>query len=68
VQGGCEYGVRQRRWADKELLKSDEWPEQSMFGIDGHAAFGHTFVQFYPTLKPGTKNFGTYNEAREKVG
>jgi hypothetical protein len=24
-------------------------------------------VQFYPTLKPVAKNFGTYNEAREKV-
>jgi hypothetical protein len=32
-----------------------------------HAAVEHTFVQFYPTLKPVAKNFGTYNEAREKV-
>jgi len=24
-------------------------------------------VQFYPTLKPVAKNFGTYNEARERV-
>jgi hypothetical protein len=33
---------------------------------DLHAAVEHTFVQFYPTLKPVAKNFGTYNEAREK--
>lgn len=34
---------------------------------DQHAAVEHTFVQFYPTLKRVAKNFGTYNEAREKV-
>jgi hypothetical protein len=34
---------------------------------DQHAAVEHTFVQFYPTLKPVAKNFDTYNEAREKV-
>jgi hypothetical protein len=33
---------------------------------DQHAAVEHTFVQFYPTLKPLAKKFGTYNEAREK--
>jgi hypothetical protein len=27
----------------------------------------HTCVQFYPTLKPVAKKFGTYNEEREKV-
>lgn len=32
-----------------------------------HAAVEHTFVQFYPTLKPVAKKFGVYNEAREKV-
>jgi len=32
-----------------------------------HAAVEHTFVQFYPTLKPLAKKFGTYNEEREKV-
>jgi hypothetical protein len=32
-----------------------------------HAAVEHTFVQFYPTLKPIAKQFGTYNEAREQV-
>ena len=34
---------------------------------DQHAAVEHTFVQFYPTLKPTAKKFGTYNEAREQV-
>ena len=34
---------------------------------DAHAAVEHTFVQFYPTLKPIAKKFGTYNEEREKV-
>ncbi len=34
---------------------------------DDHAAVEHTFVQFYPTLKPVAKKFGTYNEAREQV-
>jgi hypothetical protein len=34
---------------------------------DGHAAVEHTFVQFYPTLKPVAKKFGVYNEAREQV-
>jgi hypothetical protein len=34
---------------------------------DAHAAVEHTFVQFYPTLKPIAKKFGVYNEAREQV-
>jgi hypothetical protein len=34
---------------------------------DQHGAVEHTFVQFYPTLKPVAKTFGTYNEARETV-
>jgi len=34
---------------------------------DQHAAVEHTFVQFYPTLKPVAKNFGTFNDAREKA-
>jgi hypothetical protein len=34
---------------------------------DAHAAVEHTFAQFYPTLKPVAKKFGTYNEAREQV-
>jgi hypothetical protein len=34
---------------------------------EDHAAVEHTFVQFYPTLKPVARKFGTYNEAREQV-
>ena len=34
---------------------------------EDHAAVEHSFGQFYPTLKPVAKKFGTYNEAREKV-
>jgi Cytochrome P460 len=34
---------------------------------DEHAAVEHTFVQFYPTLKPVAKKFGTYKEEREKI-
>jgi len=34
---------------------------------DAHAAVEHTFVQFYPTLKPVAKKFGTYDEKREQV-
>jgi hypothetical protein len=34
---------------------------------DQHAAVEHTFVQFYPTLKPVAKAFGKYNEARDQV-
>jgi hypothetical protein len=32
-----------------------------------HAAVEHTFVQFYPTLKPIAKKFGVYDEKREQV-
>jgi len=34
---------------------------------DQHAAVEHSFVQFYPTLKPIAKKFGTYRESRENV-
>src|SRR5579864_6370994 len=34
---------------------------------DAHAAVEHTFVQFYPTLKPVAKKFSTYNQERENV-
>jgi hypothetical protein len=32
-----------------------------------HAAVEHVFAQFYPTLKPVAKKFGTYRESAEKV-
>jgi Cytochrome P460 len=34
---------------------------------EAHAAVEHTFVQFYPTLKPVAKKFGVYNQSREQV-
>jgi len=32
-----------------------------------HAAVEHTFVQFYPTLKPVARKFGVYDEKREQA-
>ena len=32
---------------------------------EDHAAVEHSFVQFYPTLKPIAKKFGTYKQAAE---
>lgn len=32
---------------------------------EDHAAVEHSFVQFYPTLKPVAKKFGTYKQAAE---
>jgi hypothetical protein len=32
---------------------------------EDHAAVEHSFVQFYPTLKPVAKKFGTYKQAVE---
>lgn len=34
---------------------------------DAHAAVEHTFVQFYPTLKPVAKKYGVYDERKEQV-
>lgn len=34
---------------------------------DQHAAVEHVFVQFYPTLKPVAKKFGTYRQGAENV-
>jgi len=34
---------------------------------DEHAAVEHTFVQFYPTLKPVAKKFAVYDAKREQV-
>ena len=34
---------------------------------EDHAAVEHSFVQFYPTLKPVAKKFGTYKESAENI-
>jgi hypothetical protein len=43
-------------------------PKQACFSChEQHAAVEHSFVQFYPTLKPIAKKFGTYRQAAEDV-
>jgi hypothetical protein len=43
-------------------------PKAACFAChDSHAAVEHSFVQFYPTLKPVARKFGTYHVEREKV-
>jgi hypothetical protein len=56
------YGFEPNAKTAEVMPKSNCWSCHEQ-----HAAVEHTFVQFYPTLKPVAKNFGTYNEAREKV-
>ena len=53
---------------DESSKTSQMNPKQGCFAChDAHAAVEHTFVQFYPTLKPVAKKFGTYNQERENV-
>lgn len=41
-------------------------PKQNCFAChDANAAVEHSFVQFYPTLKPVAEKFGTYHEHGE---
>jgi hypothetical protein len=43
-------------------------PKEGCFQChENHAAVEHSFVQFYPTLKPIAKKFGTYRQERENV-
>jgi hypothetical protein len=43
-------------------------PKQACFSChEKNAAVEHSFVQFYPTLKPVAKKFGTYREPAENV-
>jgi hypothetical protein len=43
-------------------------PKEGCFSChDKHAAVEHVFVQFYPTLKPIAKKFGTYRQSAEDV-
>jgi len=47
---------------------ADANPKQNCWQChDDHAAVEHTFVQFYPTLKPIAQKFGTYRSERENV-
>ena len=43
-------------------------PKNACFSChEKNAAVEHSFVQFYPTLKPVAKKFGTYRESAESV-
>jgi hypothetical protein len=60
------------KWAyfnfDETSKSANANPKEGCFQChDQHAAVEHTFVQFYPTLKPVAQKFGTYNQEREKV-
>jgi hypothetical protein len=60
------------KWAyfnfDVDTKSATANPKEGCWGChEQHAAVEHVFVQFYPTLKPVAKKFGTYREAAEKV-
>ncbi len=60
------------KWAyfnfDESSKSAQANPRQACFQChDDHAAVEHSFVQFYPTLKPVAKQFGVYNQSRETV-
>jgi len=60
------------KWAyfsfDADTKSAAANPKEGCFQChDAHAAVEHTFVQFYPTLKPVAQKFGAYNSEREKV-
>ncbi len=61
------------KWAyfnfDEDTKASSANPKAGCWQChEDHAAVEHTFVQFYPTLKPVAKKFGTYKQAAEDVG
>jgi len=60
------------KWAyynfDDEGKSAQANPKAACFQChEDHAAVEHSFVQFYPTLKPVATKFGTYNQERENV-
>ena len=60
------------KWAyfnfDEDTKSASENPKAGCWTChEEHAAVEHSFVQFYPTLKPVAKKFGTYREAAENV-
>jgi Cytochrome P460 len=53
---------------DEDTKSAKANPKEGCFQChENHAAVEHTFVQFYPTLKPVAKKFGTYRQERENV-
>ncbi|MBZ5719299.1 MAG: cytochrome P460 family protein [Acidobacteriia bacterium] len=60
------------QWAyfnfDEDSKSAKANPKEGCFQChENHAAVEHSFVQFYPTLKPVAKKFGTYRQERENV-
>ncbi len=60
------------KWAyynfDEDTKSARANPKEGCFTChENHAAVEHSFVQFYPTLKPVAQKFGTYRKEREKV-
>jgi Cytochrome P460 len=60
------------KWAyfnfDEDTKSAKANPKEACWQChEDHAAVEHTFVQFYPTLKPIAKKFGTYKQAAEEV-
>ena len=60
------------RWAyfgfSEERKSAQAHPKEGCWEChENHAAVEHTFVQFYPTLKPVAQKFGTYRQERAKV-
>jgi len=60
------------KWAyfnfDEDTKSASVNPKEGCWSChEQHAAVEHVFVQFYPTLKPVAKKFGTYREAAENV-
>jgi len=60
------------KWAyfnfDEDTKSSSANPKQACWQChEDHAAVEHSFVQFYPTLKPVAKKFGTYKQSVEQV-
>jgi hypothetical protein len=53
---------------DENTKSATANPKQACWQChEDHAAVEHSFVQFYPTLKPVAQKFGTYRAEREKV-
>jgi hypothetical protein len=60
------------KWAyfnfDADTKSAAPNPKQACWQChEDHAAVEHSFTQFYPTLKPVAKKFGTYKESAEQV-
>ncbi len=60
------------KWAyfnfDEDTKSAGANPKQACWQChEDHAAVEHSFAQFYPTLKPVARKFGTYKQSAEEV-